>query len=96
MISPGSECDLTGLKLIDNPLPAGGILDGDKAYTGYAWEEALLQARDFLLIAERTTNSKRPYLEEIEKQGSKVRKRVDTLISGIVRLMPSWIQAVTE
>ncbi len=48
------------------------------------------------MVAERKANSKRPHPEDVEKQRSKVRKMVETAISGIVRLMPRWIQAVTE
>lgn len=96
IISPGSEHDLIGLKLIDNPLSAGSILYGDKAYTDYTWEEELLRERGILLVAERKANSKRPHPEEIEKERSQVRKMVETVISGIIRLMPRWIQAVTE
>jgi len=49
-----------------------------------------------MLIAERRTNSRRPHPKEKEKERSKIRKRIETAISGIVRLMPRWIQAVTE
>ncbi|CAM0117110.1 IS982 family transposase [Rhabdochlamydiaceae symbiont of Dictyostelium giganteum] len=96
IISPGSEHDLTGLKLIDTPLPKESLLYGDKAYTDYAWEENLLQEKGIKLVAERKSNSKRPHPKEIEKDRRKIRKNIETAISGIVRLMPRWIQAVTE
>lgn len=95
IISPGSEHDLTALKLMDLPLPTNSILYGDKAYTDYEWEEYLLQRAGIRLVAERKSNSKRPHSDEIEMRRSKVRKTVETAISGIIRLMPRWIQAVT-
>ena len=41
-------------------------------------------------------NSKRPHPQDVERRRSRMRKMVETAISGIVRLMPRWIQAVTE
>lgn len=96
IISPGSEHDLTGLKLMDMPLAKGDVVYGDKAYTDYEWERTLIEERDIRLVAERKANSKKPHPEEVEKKRSKIRKMVETAISGIIRLMPRWIQAVTE
>ncbi|MGR3912561.1 MAG: transposase [Candidatus Rhabdochlamydia sp.] len=96
IISPGSEHDLTGLKLTLNPLPKESLLYGDKAYTDYEWEENLLQERGIKLVAERKKNSKKPHPKEIEQDRRKVRKLIETAISEALRLMPRWIQAVTE
>lgn len=96
IISPGSEHDLTGLKLMEMPIPAGSIIYGDKAYTDYEWEERLEKESGVQLVPERKTNMKKQHPEVLEKQRAKVRKMVETAISGIVRLMPRWIQAVTE
>lgn len=96
IITPGSVHDLTALKVMDLPLPAGSDLYGDKAYTDYDFEEALQESSGIHLVAQRKCNSKRPYPQEVERKRSKTRKLIETTISGIVRLMPRWIQAVTE
>ena len=95
IISPGSEHDLTALKIMEIPLGRESILYGDKAYTDYEWEEELKAERDIELIAQRKSNSKRRHPEKVEKRRAKVRKFIETAISGIIRLMPRWIQAVT-
>lgn len=96
IISPGSEHDLTALKIMDLPLKQGSILYGDKAYTDYAFEEELFEKKEIRLIAQRKRNSKKPHPKDIESRRSKVRKRIETTISSIVRMMPRWVQAVTE
>lgn len=96
IISPACEHDLTALKIMETPLPQGAKVYGDKAYTDYGFEEELQEKRGITLVAQRKKNSKRPHPEHVEKRRSKVRKMVETTISGIVRMMPRWIQAVTE
>lgn len=96
LISPGSTHDLTALKVMDLPLPPGSDLFGDKAYTDYDFENDLLETLKIRLIAERKCNAKRTHAQDVEQRRSKVRKLIETTISGIVRLMPRWIQAVTE
>lgn len=95
IISPGSEHDMTALKLMDLPLPTGVKLYGDRAYTDYEFEESLAASRGVFLVPQRKTNSKRPHPILLEKRRSKVRKTIETTISSIVRFMPRWIQAVT-
>ncbi len=96
IITPGSVHDLTALRVMNLPLPEGSNLYGDKAYTDYDFEEELQKEAGIQLIAQRKVNSKRPHPQPIERNRSKVRKFIETTISGIVRLMPRWIQAVTE
>lgn len=96
IISPGSVHDLTALKVMDLELPIGSVLYGDKAYTDYDFEKQLMDTRGVCLMAQRKENSQRPHTEEIKRKCSSVRKLIETTISGIVRLMPRWIQAVTE
>ncbi len=53
IISPGSEHDLTGLKLMDMPLAKGDVVYGDKAYADYEWEKALLEEKGIRLLVRR-------------------------------------------
>lgn len=96
IISPGSVHDLTALKVMDLPLPKGSDLYGDKAYTDYEWEIKLQESAQIHLVPQRKCNTTKPHPEETERRRSKTRKLIETAISGIVRLMPRWIQAVTE
>ena len=58
-LTPGSWSDTRALKMYRLDLPAGSLLTGDKAYTDYAFEDLLAEAR-LNLQPLRKRNSKRP------------------------------------
>lgn len=95
IFTPGSVADIKALREFELDLPEGSYIFGDKAYTDYNFEEQLKDF-DINLIPERKRNSKRKhnqYLCYIQKNR---RKRVETVFSGITRLMPRSIHAITE
>jgi len=94
-ITPGSEHDLKALKFMDLSFPRPCRLYADKAYNDYKFEDKLLKEK-IRLTPQRKENSLKSYTKGIALKLKKYRKRVETAISGIVRLMPRWIQAVTE
>jgi len=71
---------------MDLSFPRPCRLYADKAYNDYKFEDKLSKEK-IRLTPQRKENSLKL---------KKYRKRVETAISGIVRLMPRWIQAVTE
>lgn len=94
-ITPGSEHDLTALKFMDLKFPKPCRLYADKAYNDKKFEVELAKQK-IRLTPQRRANSLKSYTKAIALRLKKYRKRVETAISGIVRLMPRWIQAVTD
>lgn len=94
-ITPGSEHDLTALKYMELPFWRKICLYADKAYNDFAFEK-LLRKEGIRLIPERKENFLKFHEKTITARLKKYRKRVETAISGIVQLMPRWIQAVSN
>ena len=94
-ITPGSEHDLTALKFMTLPFIKKIYLYGDKAYNDFKFEKILLK-NAIKLIPERKENYLKQHGKRIRSKLKRYRKRVETAISGIARLMPRWIQAVTN
>ena len=94
-ITPGSEHDLIALKCMDLKFPKPCRLYGGKAYNDGKFEEELGKKK-IRLTLQRRANSLKSYTKGIALRFKKYRKRVEVAISGIVRLMPRWIQAVTD
>lgn len=94
-ITPGSTSDTTELKHFAFDLPEGSVVCGDKAYTDYTTEDVLAAAGEVRLLADRKKNSTRPrpawetYVLQV------YRKAVETAFSGIEKLLPKSIHAVT-
>ena len=94
-ITPGSEHDLTALKFMDLPFVKKVNLYADKAYNDYGFEKNLRKT-GVNLIPQRKENSLKKHGKRFLYWLKKYRKRVETTISGIVRFIPRWIQAVSN
>lgn len=94
-ITPGSEHDLTALKFMDLPFHWKIWLYADKAYNDFEFEK-YLKRQCINLIPERKENFLKHHGKRITARLKKYRKRIETSISGIVQLMPRWIQAVSN
>lgn len=90
----GCSHDLTGLKEMTLPLPAGATLYADKAYTDYVYEDDLLADSKITLLPIRKGNHKRQHSEEVAKQLSHTRKRIETTFSQVTAKLPRRIHAV--
>lgn len=96
-ISTGSMHDLAALqKMYLGTLPRGSTMFGDKAYTSTLFEQELLASRDILLAAERRSNSKMGQSLIYALYGKKIRKKIETAFSGMIRWLPRRIHAVTN
>lgn len=93
-LTPGSWSDTRALKMYRLDLPAGSLLTGDKAYTDYAFEDLLAEAR-LNLQPLRKRNSKRPVPPWIQYLLACYRKVIETTGSLIEQLLPKHIHAVT-
>lgn len=72
------------------------MLYGDKAYDESFTEAILAEACDIKLLPHRKKNSKRsvpPYVEYVQQL---YRKKIETGFSGMSRLLPKSIYAVTD
>ena len=95
LFRPARESDIGSFRLFELDLPENSVILGDKAYNDYRYEDRLIQEKQIHLTPIRKVNSKRKgsvFLENIRK---KKRRMIETLFSGIERLMPRSIHAVT-
>lgn len=90
----GCSGDLTGMKELVLDLPKNARLYGDKAYTDYEYEEELLREKKLTFLPIRKSNHKRQYAEEVARQVSKTRKRIETTFSQITAKLPRRLHAV--
>ena len=90
----GCSHDLTGMKEMALPLPAGATVYADKAYTDYAYEDQLQADRKITLLPIRKGNHKRQHAAEVAKTLSRRRKRIETTFSQITAKLPRRIHAV--
>jgi hypothetical protein len=95
ILTPGSWADISGFKELDLNLPEGSIVYGDKAYTDYVEEDLLAEAACIELKPQRRENVKRRFSRCVEYIINHQRKMVETVFSGIARLFPKHIHAVT-
>lgn len=97
VMTAGSVHDLTALKkMYLGTLPRGSTMFGDKAYTSQSFEINLLASRDLLLLAERRLNSKRGQSLIYARYGKKIRKKIETVFSSMINLLPRRIHVTTE
>lgn len=95
ILTPGCCADVSAFKGLDLDLPEGAIVYGDKAYTDYEEEDLLLEA-GIELKPQRKDNAKRRFDRCTEYIIDRQRKMVETVFSGIARLFPKHIHAVTS
>jgi hypothetical protein len=95
ILSPGSCADITAFKQLDLNVPKGAIIYADKAYTDYE-EEDFLKEVDINLKAQRKGNAKRQHSGCMKFLIDCQRKIVETAFSGIAKLFPKHIHAVTS
>jgi Transposase DDE domain len=91
----GCSADLTGMKEMALALPEGATLYADKAYTDYAYEDQLQADHKIALLPVRKRNLKRQHAEEVAKELSRARKRIETTFSQISARLARHIHAVT-
>jgi hypothetical protein len=94
IFTPGSESDTRAMKRFEMNLPAGSYLFGDKAYNDYQFED-LLQEVNIHLVPHRKNNSRRKQTQSMAYLQKVRRKRIETVFSQIISLMPRSIHAVT-
>ena len=94
-IVAGSEADVRVFKDLELDLPEGSIICAEKAYTDYHYEDLLKEAGGLELKAHRKKNSKRPMPAWEEFVSKSIRKYIERVFSGISRLFPKKIHAVT-
>jgi hypothetical protein len=94
-IVAGSEADVRVFKDLQLDLPEGSVICADKAYTDYHYEDLLKEAAGLQLKAQRRKNSKRPMAAWEEYLSNRIRKYIETVISGITGLFSRKIHAVT-
>lgn len=95
ILTPGSCADVTAFKKLELNLSAGAVVYGDKAYTDYGEEDFLLEVANIELKPQRKNNAKRYFDKCTEYLIDRRRKIVETVFSGIARLFPKHIHAVT-
>jgi len=96
VITPGSCADVSAFKELNLDLPQGAVIYGDKAYTDYDEEDFLLEAAGIELKPQRKNNAKRRFSGCMEYIIDRRRKIIETVFSGIARLFPKHIHAVTS
>ena len=95
ILSPGSCADIKAFKGLDLDLPEGAVIYADKAYTDYEEEDFLAEV-GIALKAQRKKNSKRQHSGCMQFLIDCQRKMVETAFSGIAKLFPKHIHAVTS
>jgi hypothetical protein len=95
-LTPGSYSDTKHLRTFELDLPEGSVLYGDKAYNEYFTEDILAEACEIELLPHRKKNSKRPVEAYVEYVQQVYRKKIETGFSGLKRLLPASIHAVTD
>ena len=92
---PGKQADVKALeKMIYNLSPESSIY-ADSAYTNYKTEDLFKHHHHIFLQTQRKSNSKRPDTKETAIHKTRMRKRVEMVISNIKKLFPKNIHAVT-
>ena len=94
-LTPGSCSDTAELKNFALDLPAGSTVYGDKAYNDYLTEDLLAEAGEVTLLPQRKSNARRRLPAWVAYVQQRYRKVVETSFSGLERLMPKSIHAVT-
>lgn len=92
---PGSANDVRGLKALPLNLPEGSEVYGDSAYTDYTCEDDLKDFSQIELQVIRKKNSTRcdsPWTSYVKQS---TRHYIETVFSGITRVFPKSIHAVT-
>jgi hypothetical protein len=96
LFTPGSTSDVSALQFFDMNISEGSQILGDRAYTSYYFEDALLQLKKIHLIPKRKTCHKRQHCLEKNDLIKKYRNRIETVFSSIVSRMPRQIKARCE
>jgi hypothetical protein len=95
LFTPGSESDIRAFRRFDLNIPEGSLIYGDRAYTDYAYEDALAEEAKIQLIAQRKHNSRRPMIGPKRYLQACRRKRIATTFSQITNRFPRSIAATT-
>lgn len=96
LFTPGSAADVSSLELFHLDLPCHSQILGDRAYTNYTLEDALLQNKKIHLIPKRKSNHRRQHSNQVNDLLRKYRNRIETAFSSIVSRMPRQINSRTE
>lgn len=93
-IVAGSQADVKGLHQLPFSMPAGSALYADSAYTNYHLEDMLADDR-IELYSQRKANAHRKDTPSLAYLKERMRKVIETSISGIKGLFLRKIHAVT-
>ncbi len=92
---PGCANDVRGLKALPLNLPPGSEVYGDSAYTDYLSEDDIFASSEISLQVMRKKNSTRPDPPWTSYVKQCTRHYIETVFSGITRIFPKSIHAVT-
>lgn len=92
ILQPGSISDIKVAKFFTFNFKSNAKVYADKGYNDYKFEDFLALHRKIYLIPQRKVNSKRPN----KKYCGRVRKKIETAFSSIVRQFPNRIHAITS
>lgn len=95
-LTPGSYGDVEALQDFAVDLPAGSMVDADKADNDYKIEDLLHEVSHIALFPIRNKNSKRTLPSSVSFAQHYYRKRIETVGSMIERMLPKSIHAVTS
>jgi len=96
VFSPGSASDITTFQGFSLQLPIHSTILGDRAYTSYQFEDALMNLDGVRLLPKRKQNLKRQPSGSEAFILSRQRNLIETAFSSIVSRMPRYIRARTE
>nr|WP_103027896.1 transposase [Salinibacter altiplanensis] len=95
-LTPGSYSDTKHLRTSELGFPGGAVLYGDKAYSEYFTEDLLADACEIQLLPHRKKNSDRSVPAYVEYVKQVYCKKIEAGLSGLSRLLPKSIYAVTD
>ena len=95
-LPPAATTTLGTYALLNLTCRKGSVLYGDKASGEYFTEDILAEACEIELLPHRKKNSKRPVEAYVEYVQQVYRKKIETGFSGLKRLLPASIHAVTD
>jgi len=94
-VTPKLVNDTKHLRSFEIDLSEGSVLYGDKAYNDYFTEDLLPEACSIEFCPQRKKNSTRSVSSPVRCLQQVYRKRVETTLSHLERMLPKSIHTVT-
>lgn len=96
VLADGSEADIHAFKRFNLDIPTHSIIDADKGYTDYSWEDLLKEDAEITLMALRKKNAKRQMNGCWQYICQKTRKQIEHTFSQVSDKFERSIGAVTK